>query len=582
MATLVRPLELEVLCDKLRADYGSLIQGFGAGEEERRRNFLTRALPAFVLVSQAGASPQEAAAAIVDGGSDHGIDAVFVAADSTVWLLQSKYIDSGVGEPELGEVHKFCTGVRDLLRGEWQRFNAGLQAKAADLRRALNNEACRIEMILVHTGGAASDDRRELLSDLEADFNALRHDFLRTYAHGLAALHDLHLEGLAPPQIDAELELNDFGYVAQPFQALYGRLSAQRLAELGQQHGDALVARNLRRFKGSTAVNEGLTATLRQHSDYFFYFNNGVTFVCESFNELHPRDDRRRRARFQVRALSIINGAQTVGAIAREPIAHYAAHPGEVMATFVCLQNAPDGFGDEVTQYRNRQNAVDIQDFAALDERQQQWRQTLALAGVEYICKYGESDPAVGPRVFGIRDAATALACSVGGHDWADLVVAANAGRKRLFRRDWTGRASAAHDDNYSRIFNDALTSKELWRVVQVGRLVDETIRARAAAERDPAQMPAGTLRAADVLREGRWLALHIVFIKTGLRRGAELNLSVAERDRVSRAVDAIAQALIVAAQGHVWGKQARALFENRADCMTLKGLIMQALPGQL
>lgn len=50
---------------------------------------------------------------------------------------------------------------------------------------------------------------------------------------------------------------------------------------------------------------------------------------------------------FHVRGLSIINGAQTVGAIAKEPIAHYDANPAMVMATFVCLDNAPDGFTDQ-------------------------------------------------------------------------------------------------------------------------------------------------------------------------------------------------------------------------------------------
>jgi hypothetical protein len=575
-------LELEVLCQRLQADFGAAIQGQGANDAERQRNFYSRALPAFVLTRQAGADAGQAAAAIVDGGFDHGIDAVFVGADLTVWVLQSKYIDAGIGEPELGEVHKFCTGVRDLLRGQWARFNAALQAKTAELQRALNDEACRVQVILVHTGGAIADDRRVLFGDLETDFNAPRDDFVQTHAFGLSALHDLHLDGLAPAPIAAEFELRDFGFVAQPYQALYGRLSAQRLAELGQQHGDALVERNLRRFKGSTSVNEGLTATLREHADHFFYFNNGVTFLCESFNELHPRDDRRRQGRFNVRGLSIINGAQTVGAIAREPVAHYAAHPSEVLATFVCLQNAPDGFGDQVTQYRNRQNAVDIQDFAALDERQQQWRQTLGLAGIEYVCKHGENDPAAGERVFGIRDAAAALACCVGGRDWAEFVVAANADRKRLFKREPSAEAGAARESAYARVFYDALTAKELWRAVQVGRLVDEAIRARAAAERDPADLPAGTLRAADVLREGRWLALHMLFIKTGLRRGANLNLSAEERDRVSRAVDAIAQAMVAAAQGHAWGKQARAVFENRADCATLKALVMEAVPQGL
>jgi hypothetical protein len=576
MATHIRPLEIEVLCTRLQADFGALIAGQGNSDVERERNFRTRALPAFVLVQRAGATVEQAVSAIVDGGGDHGIDAVHVAADNTLWLLQSKYIDAGLGEPDLGEVHKFCTGARDLLSQHWARFNTALNAKTADLIRALKDETCRVQVMLVHTGGAVSDDRRTLFADLERDFNAANSDFLRTQSYGLASLHDLHLESNAVAAIDAQIALRDYGLVEAPYRALYGRVSTWRLAALSRQYGDALVERNIRRFKGLTAVNNDMTATLREHADQFFYFNNGITFLCESFNEVGARDPRRAEGNFNVRGLSVINGAQTLGAIAREPAAHYDANPSEVLATFVCVDGAPIGFGDEVTRKRNRQNAVDIEDYAALDERQSRWRDTLALVDTVYVCKQGDDDPVHGAQVFNIREAALALACGITGQDWAEFVVAAKADRRRLFKNDFD--AAANNVSAYARVFSDTLTAKELWRSVQVSRLVDEAMRARAASEADPQALEAGTLRAADVLREGRWLALHVLFIKTGLRRGESLYLSAEERARVSAAVDAIAQALVSAAQGQAWGKQARAVFENRADCAALKARVMQTL----
>jgi hypothetical protein len=45
-----------------------------------------------------------------------------------------------------------------------------------------------------------------------------------------------------------------------------------------------------------------------------------------------------------VKGLSIINGAQTVGAIARELSANYDVYPAEVMATFICLDSATEDF----------------------------------------------------------------------------------------------------------------------------------------------------------------------------------------------------------------------------------------------
>lgn len=435
---------------------------------------------------------------------------------------------------------------------------------------------------MVHTGGATSDDRRQLFGDLERDFNAVNRDFLRCACYGLVSLHDLRVDGEAAAPISAEVELRDFGYADHPYGVLYGRLPARRLAELGSQYGDALVERNLRRFKGSTAVNDGLTSTLQQNPAHFFYFNNGVTFLCESFAELHPRDPNRHTGRFRVNGLSIINGAQTVGAIAREPLAHYAANPCDVLATFVCLQATPDGFGDLVTQYRNRQNAVDLEDFAALDEKQRHWRQTLCLAGIDYVVKQGADDPPYDdPQAFSAREAAPVLACTLARHDWEYYVVAAKADRKRLFRQPGLGGTEPLADA-YTCVFPDTLTAKELWRSVQIGRLASQALRARAASEQHPQDQQAGTLRAADILREGRWLALHLLFAKTALGRAADLALTPAEQQRISVAIDLIADRLVSAAQAQPWGKQARAVFENRGDCIALKARVMQDLPQQL
>lgn len=576
MAAAMRPVEMEALCEHLARSYGATIVGFGGNENARLFNFRSRALLAFGLECTAGATAEQAVAAIVDGGGDNGIDAIHIGPDLSLWLLQSKYIDAALGEPELGDVNKLCTGVRDLLAGRWDRFNEAVRAKRAQVAAALDDPACRIQVLLVHTGGALSDDKRRLLADLEAEFNAGRPDCLRSTVHGLSGLHDLHLESLAREPVREVAEPRDYGFVDGPYRAVYGRISARQLADWSRRHGAALVERNLRRFKGSTDVNEGLSVTLREQAQHFFYFNNGVTLLCDSFAQVGVRVPTREQGRFEVRGLSIINGAQTVGAIAREPEAHYDARPSEVLVTIVSLDHAPLGFGELVTQNRNRQNAVDIRDFAALDDNQQHWHDTLALVGVNYICQAGDEDPPPGPAVFGVAEAARALACSGTGRDWAEDVVAAVADPKRLFRQFAPPGAAAGTPSPYRRTFPDTLQAKELWRAVQVARLVSDAMLARARAEADPAGLPAGRLRAADILREGRWLALHLLFVKTDLRRGDALALTPVETERISRGVDRITQGLVAAAQAQAWGKQAAAVFQNCTDCETLKAAVMR------
>src|SRR5262249_343439 len=155
----------------------------------------------------------------------------------------------------------------------------------------------------------------------------------------------------------------------------------------------------------------------------------------------------------------------------------------EVLATFVCLENAPDDFGDRVTQSRNRQNAVDLEDFAALDDRQDTWQETLRMAGITYLVKQGEDDPQPSTTCFSTRELAPYLACAVTTGDWPHYVVAAKADKKKLFGRD--GFLSP-HDplcQAYDTLFTDSLTARRMWRMVQVGRSVTEAVKARSASE---------------------------------------------------------------------------------------------------
>ena len=576
-----RPLELDLLCQKLDSDFSNRIAGTGDSTESQRSNFLSKAIAAFVLHEAAGASIDDAVAASIDGGFDHGIDSVFVASDKTIWLIQSKYKETGRGEPDLGDVSKFRDGITDLLHGKWDRFNDALRNRRGELINALNNEACRIRVVLAYTGTAVSDDRRHIFSDLERAFTGSNAGFLRCYAYGLATLHELHLDGLSPEPIEADIELRDFGLTPEPYRAFYGRVNAKRLAELWSVHQDHLVERNIRRFKGSTTVNNGLSETLQQEADHFFYFNNGVTFLCDSIQELHPRDSHRRLGNFRIRGLSIINGAQTVGAIAREPAANYDAHPAEVMAIFVCLENAPDNFGDRVTQSRNRQNAVDVEDFAALDERQVMWQQTLQMSGIEYLIKHGDDDSPPSASCFSAREAAPILACTITAKDWHEFVVSAKSDKKRLFGRPEFIAATGPLRDAYSRLFPDSLTSRQLWRTVQIGRIVLTQVRNRAAAEQDSANLAAGLLPAKEILKHGVWLLMHVLFIRLQLQNGSTLELTYDELTTLSMEIDAVAQKLVEVAQSIQWNKQARSVFENRADCRVLKGRLMAALAQQ-
>src|SRR4051794_8526766 len=120
-----RPLELTQLESALNATYQTLLPQQSHGSEaDKVRNFYSRAQAAFFLERKVNLAPTAAAAVVVDASGDGGIDGVHLdQASGRLWLVQSKYIESGDGEPDLGGVLKFLEGIANLLDGRFEAFN---------------------------------------------------------------------------------------------------------------------------------------------------------------------------------------------------------------------------------------------------------------------------------------------------------------------------------------------------------------------------------------------------------------------------------------------------------------------------
>ncbi|MEO8409694.1 MAG: hypothetical protein ABI478_03920, partial [Propionivibrio sp.] len=188
------PIEITHVPGRLRTDFtGRLPEAATGSPEEKEANFLSRALAAFALNRLASCSLDEAVQSIVDGGGDGGIDAIWHSpASQKLWVAQSKFIRDGRGEPSLGEVAKFKTGLENLLQGNFAAFetNAAWQALIPKLRAIFTNGALEVRAVLVYSGTATvSEDRRRMFEDLRTRFSP-DSDYLQIQTCNLTTIHD--------------------------------------------------------------------------------------------------------------------------------------------------------------------------------------------------------------------------------------------------------------------------------------------------------------------------------------------------------------------------------------------------------
>jgi hypothetical protein len=276
--------------------------------------FLTRSLAAFVIAELAQVDDKIAAKAIVDGSKDNGIDAFyFDATDRVCYLVQSKWIHNRKGSIEVGEVHKFLQGVTDLLGSKLESFDK-LRQKKADIDAALTDSSARFVLVTAYTGeqqlsAEALRSIEEFLGEQNDPTELISFQQLRQ-----ADLHAIVARQAAGESVKLTILLHEWGKVTEPFLAYYGQVDLQDIGTW-KQFGQSLYHRNLRGFKGSTDVNEAIVKTARFAPEHFWYFNNGITILCEKLSKQPLGGSNRDSGVFECEGASVVNGAQTVGSI---------------------------------------------------------------------------------------------------------------------------------------------------------------------------------------------------------------------------------------------------------------------------
>lgn len=120
---------------------------------------------------------------------------------------------------------------------------------------------------------------------------------------------------------------------------------------------DSLFAWNIRKYLGDRGINKTIKQTAEEHPEHFFYFNNGITAVCEDY-KLNGN-------KITIYKFQIINGAQTVASIAK------AQAKDNVLVLFRLIKtkkvDTESGINRDIIQFNNTQNSIRLSDFRSND-----------------------------------------------------------------------------------------------------------------------------------------------------------------------------------------------------------------------
>jgi AIPR protein len=473
--SIIHVRQIESTLQKLFAGKINIDDNQKKSEQQKNSDFLTRALAAFSISCVADLDSEKAAKSITDDYGDNGIDAIyFDERERNLVLVQTKWNSKGNGSIDRGDALKFLQGIRDLINAKFINFNEKINKRSEEIYEALSDANTKFTLIISYTGqGSIGEDIQEVFNSFLSEMNDPS-EVISLRVLKQKDLHNMVVSASSGTPINFDLVMKDWGYIREPYVSYYGRVAAMDISKWMEDYHPRIFDKNIRLNLGITEINQGIVETLLKEPENFWYFNNGLTILCDTIKRKPIGGGSNETGIFECTNISIVNGAQTAGAISEanskspELLKNVTA-----MVRVISLENCPDDFANRVTRATNTQNRVEGRDFISLDPEQERLHMELKIDGIEYAFKAGYSitDKKEG---FDLTEATIALACHYSELSYAILA-------KDKISQLWEDVNKAP----YKSLFNGNLSGSKLWTIVKLHRAIEENLIAYKSQGRD-------------------------------------------------------------------------------------------------
>jgi hypothetical protein len=270
-------------------------------------------------------SEEMARGSLTGDTSDKGIDAILMDHGARqVHLVQGKYRLS------LGECNEKRNDVLDLAnkalmpwatqdeqRHFYSRLSPITKRKFQELVRCVRNDRYTMSLYYVTTGRCSStirNEARERARRAEGNIQLSILDWVN-----VSDIFKDYLEGIAPGVPSLVLRIDSGGSVQsqgriyrfdpnKQVESWVFSMSAKDVGEMFDKAKSQLFARNIRGYLGDTEINKAITATVTREPQNFWYYNNGITIVCDAAKQ----EEQKGQNVLRVERPQVVNGQQTV------------------------------------------------------------------------------------------------------------------------------------------------------------------------------------------------------------------------------------------------------------------------------
>ena len=302
---------------------------------------------------------------LTDGADDKKIDAVFIDDDnSIIHIIQGKFYSGSLNSEPVQECNALFSNLKNLNALQ-TNGNVSIKRKVSEISTALEDEY-KISIELITTG--------YLTSSALADFNTYKQqiseqdelpaELILIDNDALRVRYDDALNKITP-YINQNFNLENGKFLELNLDGTKALIAALPLKECYKIRGimdGSLFRKNVRQSLGLNRINKGISQTIRNNPEDFFFYHNGITAVCSSFNIENNI--------LSVKGLNVVNGCQSLTIIANCSEAIKQKEKGYILFRFYEIgdDNIGSAKGDKISTFTNSQSAVKARDLRSNDK----------------------------------------------------------------------------------------------------------------------------------------------------------------------------------------------------------------------
>jgi len=411
-----------------------------------------------------------AASALTDGTNDKKCDLIYFDEDTETLIIAQGYYSKSPGKKKEAPSNKASdlnTAIGWIFSSKKEDLPQQIAPASLEIRDLLQNDQIKsIEIWYTHNLTESKNVQAELKIVEQSLSSALKSKFKKSDVQNITAievgkntLNKWYNALLNPIQVTDSFDIainGGYQISAGDWEAFVTAIPAAWLYTAFNTHKSAIFSANVRGYLGSRRssrnINHGIKVTAQKDSAHFWAYNNGITALVLDFNL-----DKAKK-KLTITGLSIVNGAQTTGAIGS--LENVPTAETMVQARFVKCKS--DLTIQNIIKYNNSQNEIEASDFRSNDAIQKRIKQ-------EFQAQYS-SMQYTGARRGGHEDIAKRSSNFIS----ADTVAQAIASFQLDPSTAYNNKSQIwISDGTYAKYFNDHTTASHIVFVLSLLRAIE-------------------------------------------------------------------------------------------------------------